>query len=256
VLSQFASVRIIVCLGTGYDGIDLAAAAASGVTVAHSPGANAASVADVAIALVIECVRDIPRLRRHIHAGQWNGLRGTRPEGRPGVTGRNLGIYGLGAIGSKIALRALACEMNVGYHGRRRRDDVTYPYFTSLRELAHWSSVLVVAARADATNRYVVNRDVLRALGADGYLVNIARGTLVDEAALIAALRDGTIAGAGLDVFENEPHVPAELLAFDNVVLTPHVGSATWQTRQAMADLAFGNLTAHFAGKPLLSPVP
>jgi len=250
-LSRFPSARIIVCLGSGYDGIDLNAAAEKDVTVAHSPGANAASVADVAIALVIECVRDIPRLRRHIHAGQWNGLRGTRPEGRPGVTGRNLGIYGLGAIGRKIALRALACEMNVGYHGRRRRDEVTYPYFASLRELADWSSVLVVAARADATNRHIVDRNVLHALGAGGFLVNIARGSLVDEVALIAALRDGTIAGAGLDVYDDEPNPPQALLDLPNVALTPHIGGVTVESRAKMEATVLANLAAHFAGEPV-----
>jgi lactate dehydrogenase-like 2-hydroxyacid dehydrogenase len=249
------TLRIIVCLGSGYDGIDLEAAARRGVAVAHSPGANASSVADVAIALVIECVRDIPRLRRHLQAGEWNGLHGARPEGRTGLTGRNLGIYGLGAIGRKIASRAIACEMNVGYHGRRRHDDAGYAYFATLRDLATWSSVLVLAARADGANRHIVDREVLAALGPEGYLVNIARGSLVDEAALTRALQDGTIAGAGLDVFEHEPDVPEALRALPNVALTPHIGGVTVESRARMEATVLANLAAHFAGEAVPFPV-
>ena len=254
-LSLMPSVGMICCLGSGYDGIDLAAAAERGATVAHSLGANAASVADVALALVIECVRDIPRLRRHLHAGEWNGLDGARPEGRRGLTGRNLGIYGLGAIGRKIALRALACEMHVGYHGRRRQADVAYDYFESLRDLAAWCDVLVLAARVDASNRHAVNGEVLSALGRDGFLINVARGSLVDEAALIGVLQRGDIAGAGLDVFEHEPNPPVALLALPNVALTPHIGGVTVEARAMMEATVLANLAAHFAGEPPPYPV-
>jgi lactate dehydrogenase-like 2-hydroxyacid dehydrogenase len=249
-LARFPALRVIACLGSGYDGIDLAAARRRGIVVAHSPGVNAASVADVAIALVIECVRDVPRLRRHLHAGEWNGANGARPQGRRGVTGRNLGIYGLGAIGRKIAQRAIACEMTVGYHGRRRHDDVPYAYFDTLLGLAEWSSVLVLAARADAGNRQIVSRDVLHALGSDGFLVNIARGSLVDEIALIDALRDGTIAGAALDVFTTEPRPPQALLDLANVALSPHIGGVTSESLAKAEATVLANLAAHFAGVP------
>lgn len=255
VLAQLPGVAMLCCLGSGYDGIDLAVAAELGVTVTHSPGANAASVADLALALAIECARDIPRLRRHLHAGEWNGLAGARPEGRPGLTDRNLGIYGLGMIGRKIAVRALACEMHVGYHGRHRYVDVAYPHFGSLRELAAWSDVLVLAARADAANHHIVDREVLRALGGGSYLVNVARGSLVDEVALIEALQQGTIAGAGLDVYESEPRPPAALLALPNVALTPHIGGVTTEARTNMESTVLANLAAHFAGLPPPYPV-
>lgn len=255
VFASLPAVGIVVCLGSGYDGIDLAAAEERGVAVAHSRDANAASVADVAIALTIECLRDIPRLRRLLHAGQWNGLRGDRPQGRPGLAGRRMGIYGLGAIGHRIALRAHACEMLVGYHGRRRQADVAYPYFESVHELAHWADVLVLSARADGSNRRIVDGKVLRALGAEGYLVNVARGSLVDEPALIEALQSGQIAGAGLDVFANEPDVPASLRELPNVALTPHIGGVTTESRSAMEAAVLANLEAHFAGLPLPFPV-
>jgi lactate dehydrogenase-like 2-hydroxyacid dehydrogenase len=250
-LAWFPGLRVIVCLGSGYDGIDLAAARGRGIVVGHSPGVNAASVADVAIALTIECVRDIPLLRRHLHAGEWNGANGARPQGRRGVTGRNLGIYGLGAIGRKIANRAVACEMTVAYCGRRRHEDVPYAYFETLLELAQWSSVLVLAARADAGNRQIVDRDVLHALGRDGFLVNIARGSLVDEVALFDALRDGTIAGAGLDVFATEPCPPRALLDLPNVALSPHIGGVTSESLAKAEAVVLANLAAHFAGEAL-----
>lgn len=251
ILGQLPRVRIICCLGSGFDGIDVAAARRAGVTIAHSPGASASSVADLAMGLIIESVREIPRLRRHLHAGKWNGLNGSRPIGRAGLTGRRLGIYGLGAIGRKIADRAVACEMEVGYHGRDHVADVTYPYFPTLQALAQWASVLVLAARADTSNRRIVDASVLRALGPDGHLVNIARGSLVDELALIQALRDGSLAGAGLDVYATEPSPPMDLLTLPNVALTPHIGGVTADARERMEAMVLENLAAHFAGTPV-----
>jgi lactate dehydrogenase-like 2-hydroxyacid dehydrogenase len=256
VLAQLPNVVMVCCLGSGYDGIDLAAARGRGIAVAHSPGANAASVADVALALTIECVRDIPRLREHLRNGRWNGLDGARPEGRRGLTGLKFGIYGLGAIGEKIARRAQACEMSVGYHGRRPHDGVAYPYFATLHALAEWSDVLCLSARLDAGNRRIVDRRVLNALGREGFLVNIARGALVDEAALIEALQAGTIAGAGLDVFEHEPEVPEALLSLSNVALTPHIGGVTTESRANMEAMVLANLAACFAGAGAATPIP
>jgi lactate dehydrogenase-like 2-hydroxyacid dehydrogenase len=167
-----------------------------------------------------------------------------------------MGIVGLGRIGREIARRAEAFGMSIAYTSRNPRPDASYRYFPTAEALAREVDFLVVITPGGAATRKLIDAKVLAALGPNGYLVNVARGSVVDEQALVQALRDGTIAGAGLDVFENEPHVPSELFALDNVILTPHVGSATWQTRQAMADLAFANLEAHFAGRPLLSPVP
>ena len=172
------------------------------------------------------------------------------------VSGARLGIVGLGRIGMAIAKRAEAFGMPIAYTARSEKTASGYRYFPSAEALAAEVDFLVVITPGGAGTKKLIDAKVLQALGKDGYLINVARGSVVDEAALIEALQHGTIAGAGLDVFENEPNVPAALIALDNVVLTPHVGSATWQTRQAMADLAFGNLQAHFAGRPLLSPVP
>lgn len=256
VLARLPSLGIVCCLGSGYDGIDLLASAARNVIVTHSPGANAAGVADVAIALLIECVRDIPRKRAFLLAGKWNGLDGARPVAGPGLSGRNLGIYGLGAIGRKVAIRAEACEMHVAYHGRQRQPGVAWPYFDTLHALADWSDALVIAARVDATNRGVVDRRILKALGPEGYLVNVARGSLVDEVALIDALERGLIAGAGLDVFAREPEVPAALRALPNVALTPHIGGITREARREMERLVLANLDAFTAGHAVPTPVP
>lgn len=239
------ALRIIAALGSGYDGIDALAAQRRGVALTHGRGANASSVADLALGLMIECVRQIPRMRSHLYAGRWNGSGGARPAALPGLTGRRLGIYGLGAIGSQIARRALAMDMSVGYHGRHQRADCSFPYFSSLLELAQWCDVLMVAARADAGNRHAVNRQVIHAIGAEGYLVNVARGSLVDESALIEALQGKVIAGAGLDVFEHEPEVPAPLLALPNVALTPHIGGVTSEARAKLEDMLLVNLETH-----------
>jgi lactate dehydrogenase-like 2-hydroxyacid dehydrogenase len=172
------------------------------------------------------------------------------------VSGTRLGIVGLGRIGLAIARRAEAFGLSIAYTSRTEKAGSPYRYLPNAEALAAEVDFLVVITPGGAGTRKLIDARVLKALGKDGYLINVARGSVVDETALIEALQNGTIAGAGLDVFENEPNVPAALLALDNVVVTPHVGSATWQTRQAMADRAFGNLEAHFAGRPLISPVP
>jgi lactate dehydrogenase-like 2-hydroxyacid dehydrogenase len=255
-MDALPDLRWIGCYGSGYEGVDLAAASARGIAVTHSPGANAASVADLAMGLLIASVRRLPAARRRLDDGRWQGNAADERSDPPrGLTGRKVGIYGLGEIGRRIAERAQAFDMTVAYHNRRRRDDVAFAYFPTLLELAHWADVLVVAVRAEAANRHAVDANVLAALGADGHVINIARGFVIDEAALVAALERGVIAGAGLDVFEHEPHVPAALRALPNVALAPHVGGATLQAREAMEAMVLANLDAFVAGRPVPNPV-
>jgi hydroxypyruvate reductase len=252
-MAQLPALEMISVFGVGYDGIDVAAARERGIAVTNTPNVLNDEVADLALGLVLAVARRIPQADRYVREGKWSA--GPMPLARK-VSGARLGIVGLGRIGMAIAKRAEAFDMSIAYTARSEKPGASYRYFPSAAALAAEVDFLVVITPGGAGTRKLIDAKVLRALGKDGYLVNVARGSVVDEAALVEALTSGTIAGAGLDVFENEPNVPAELLGLDNVVLTPHVGSATWQTRRAMADLAFGNLEAHFAGRPLLSPVP
>lgn len=254
-MAMLPALGIVSCLGSGYEGVDLAAACARRIVATHSPSANASAVADLALGLMIASVRRMFDANAFLHRGEWKGNASRRMPAVRGLTGRRVGIYGLGAIGERIALRAAAFEMEVAYHNRRPRDDVPYAYHATLLELAAWSDVLIVAVRAGDTNRHAVNAEVLAALGPTGHVVNIARGAVIDETALIAALTDGTIEGAGLDVFEHEPDVPAALLALPNVALTPHIGGTSIEAQAAMQALVLANLDAFLAGKPVLTPV-
>ncbi|MFI4904240.1 MAG: NAD(P)-dependent oxidoreductase [Burkholderiales bacterium] len=255
VLAQFPALGLVCCIGSGHEGVDVAAAHARGVTVAHSPGANAASVAEVAMGLLIASVRGFRAEAARIENGGWRGNAQSRATLRHGLAGRRLGIYGMGAIGAAIARRARAFDMEVGYHNRRPRADDDTRYFDSLARLAAWCDALVVSVRAAEATRHTVDAEVLAALGADGHVVNIARGNVIDEAALIDALQRGVIAGAGLDVFEHEPAVPAALLALPGVVALPHIGGASREAQAAMQAMTLANLEAFFAGAPLPSPV-
>ncbi|MBR0937230.1 2-hydroxyacid dehydrogenase [Bradyrhizobium jicamae] len=250
-MDMLPSLGAIICYGTGYEGIDLAAAAKRGIAVGHSPGANASSVADIAAMLMLGAVRRLPVADNYVRSGDWVG-RVPSPMMRPqaGMRGRKVGIFGLGEIGRKIAARAAAFETEVGYFSRTRYD-VPYHYFPNLEALADWCSILVIAVRAGTETVGIVNADILRRLGNGGIVVNISRGSVVDEAALVAALTDHTIAGAGLDVFAREPHAPDALTALPNVVLTPHLGGHTLESHVAMQDCVLANLEAFFAGKPL-----
>ncbi len=241
----------IICYGTGYDGVDLAAAAKRGIAVGHSPGANAASVADTALTLMLASVRRLLVADNYVRSGDWAGAKPS-PMMRPqaGMLGRKVGVYGMGEIGRKIASRVAAFETEVGYFSRSKHD-VPYQYFPSLEALSDWCSVLMIAVRAGAETERVVNADILRWLGSDGVVVNISRGSVIDEPALVAALTDGTIGGAGLDVFAREPHAPDALTALPNVVLSPHLGGHTLESHVAMQDCVLANLDAFFAGKPL-----
>lgn len=255
-LARLPALGLVCCIGSGFEGVDLAATRERSIAVTHSPSANASAVADLAVGLMIASVRRMFDANAFLRRGDWTGNFARRVPLVRGLTGRRVGIYGLGAIGEKIARRAAAFETDVAYHNRKPRTDVGYRYFPTLRALAEWADVLVVSVRADAANRHSVDAAVLAALGADGHVVNIARGSVIDEAALIAALRDGTIAGAGLDVFEREPVVPDELLAMDNVALTPHIAGGTREAQAAMQDMVYANIEAFVAGRPVLTPVP
>jgi hydroxypyruvate reductase len=245
----------IVCYGTGYDGVDLNAAAARNIAVGHSPGANAASVADIAMTLMLAATRRLLVADTYVRSGDWAAAKPSsmmRPQ--TGMSGRRIGVYGMGEIGRKIAARAAAFEAEVGYFSRSRRD-VPYRYLPSLAALADWSSVLVVAVRAGPDTQHVVDADILKRLGADGYVINISRGSVIDETALVQALAENTIAGAGLDVYAKEPHAPDTLAALKNVVLTPHIGGHTLESHVAMQDCVMANLTAFFEGGRLAHPV-
>ena len=250
-MDQLPALGAIVCYGTGYDGVDVAAAASRGIAVGHSPGANAASVADIAVILMLAATRRLLAADNYVRSGDWAGAKPS-PMMRPqaGMPGRKIGVYGMGEIGRKIAARVAAFEADVGYFSRSRHE-LPYQYFSSLEALAEWCSVLIIAVRAGADTHHIVNADILKRLGADGYVVNIARGSVIDQQALVAALADRSIAGAGLDVYEKEPHAPDALTAFPNVVLTPHVGGHTLESHVAMQDCVIANLEAFFAGKPL-----
>ncbi len=247
---------LIACYGTGYEGVDLDAARARGIHVTHAGDANSTAVAEFAMGLVIACARGMVRGDRYVRRGAWRGDIIERTAITPEIAGQRLGIYGLVSIGAKIATRAAAFEMQIGYHNRKPRPDVPYLYHPSLLALATWADILVVAVRADAGNYHAINKEVLAALGPRGHLVNISRGIAVDEDALCDALEAGTIAGAALDVYEVEPNVPPRLLPLDNVVLTPHMAAISANAQRAQRELMFANLEAFFAGRPVLTPVP
>jgi hydroxypyruvate reductase len=241
----------IVCYGTGYDGVDLQAAARRKIAVGHSPGANASSVADIALTLMLAVTRRLLPLDDYVRSGSWSGAKPSpmmRPQ--PGMRGRRVGVYGMGEIGRKIAARVAAFETEVGYFSRSKHD-VPYQYLPTLEALAEWCSILMIAVRAGTDTHHAVNAGILQKLGADGYVVNISRGSVIDQQALITALADNTIAGAGLDVYAKEPHAPDALTAFPNVVLTPHTGGHTLESHAAMQDCVIANLEAFFAGKAL-----
>ena len=252
-IAQLPALKMISVMGVGYDGVDVEAAKARGVMVTHTPDVLNDEVADTTLGLMLCAARQLPAADRYVRAGEW--LKGPMPLQRK-MSGARLGLVGMGRIGKAIAQRALAFGMVISYTARSEKQGLMYRYFPNATALAAESDFLVVITPGGAATRKLINAEVLQALGPKGILVNVARGSVVDEAALITALQNGTIGGAALDVFENEPNVPQALIDMPNVVLAPHIGSATRETRQAMADLALGNLKAHFAGQPLLTPVP
>ena len=252
-IAQLPALEMISVFGVGYDGVDVPAARARGVPVTNTPDVLTDDVADLGMALVLAIARRIPQADKFVRAGLWPN--GPLPLSRK-VSGARLGIVGLGRIGKAIARRAEGFGMSIAYTTRNQKPNCAYPYFPNAEALAREVDFLVVITPGGTATRGLIDARVLAALGPKGYLINVARGTVVDQAALVHAVTTGGIAGAALDVFEDEPNVPAELRAHENVVLTPHMASGTWETRRAMAQLAFDNLQAHFSGKPLLTPVP
>src|SRR6195952_4850210 len=250
-MDMLPALRAIICYGTGYDGVDLAAAAQRKIAVANSPGANASSVADLAITLMLAVTRRLLPADDYVRSGNWSSAKPSPlMSPQPGNPGRRVGVYGMGEIGRKIAARAAAFETDVAYYSRSRHD-VPYPYMPSLEALVEWCDVLMIAVRAGADTQHAVDAAMLRKLGPNGYLVNISRGSVIDQDALVAALADKTIAGAGLDVYAKEPHAPDALTAFPNVVLAPHLGGHTLESHAAMQTCVMANLDAFFAGRTM-----
>jgi lactate dehydrogenase-like 2-hydroxyacid dehydrogenase len=253
-LGRFPRLEIVGNYGVGYDTVDVAAAAERGVVVTNTPDVLNDEVADTTIALLLAAIRRIPQADRFVRAGTWT----ERPFPlTPTLIGRMVGIVGFGRIGRTIARRLEAFAIRgICYHARRPRPDVPYPYYENLVDMARDCDVLIAIVPGGAETRRLIDRDVIEALGPGGCFVNVARGSVVDEAALIECLKTGKLGMAGLDVFEHEPQVPEALRQLDNVVLAPHVGSATHHTRDAMGLLVVDNLAAWKEGRPPLTPVP
>lgn len=252
-IASLPNLALIAVFGVGYDGVDMQAATEYNVAVTHTPDVLTGDVADLALGLMLATSRQIPAAQTFIQQGKWP--QGSYPWTRK-MSGSSLGIVGLGRIGLAAAERAQAFAMSIAYCNRRPLDNVAYRYEPDIVALAETSDFLLVCAPCSASNRHLINREVLDALGSEGILINVGRGSLVDEQALIAALDAGTLGGAGLDVFSQEPEVPKALYNRPNVVITPHMASATWSTRRAMSQLVLDNVEAFFAGSPLVTPVP
>ena len=253
-INALPDLKAICSWGVGYETIDVAAAQARGVQVNNTPDVLTDCVADLAWGLLIAAARRMGQGERFVRSGQWGQIHGSIPLGMR-VSGKKLGIVGLGRIGDAIAKRGAGFDMQVRYHNRRQRDDVAYGYEASLVELARWADFLIVATVGGAGTRHLVNQEVLEALGPKGIVVNIARGPVIDETALVAALEAGKLGWAALDVFEHEPKVPQALLGSDQAVLLPHIGSATLETRQDMENLMLENLRAFFETGRVVTPV-
>lgn len=252
-MARLPALEIVANFGVGYDSVDAEAAGRRGIVVTNTPGVLDDEVADLTVGLVLSTIRQLPQAERYLRAGKW-------PSGAFPLTAtlrdRTIGIVGMGRIGKAIAQRLEGFGRPIAYHSRRPVEGVPYRHYPDLLGLARDVDVLIVIVPGGPETNHMINAEVLAALGPTGSLINVARGSVVDEEALIKALQQGTIASAGLDVFANEPHVPEALIALDNVVLLPHVASATHLTRNAMGQLVVDNLTAWFSGRPPLTPVP
>lgn len=251
-IEALPNLKLVAHFGVGYDPVDVVACKERDVRVTNTPDVLSDAVAEMTLGLMLALERRIPHGDAHVREGKWeSGGYGLTGE----LTGKTAGIMGLGRIGKEIARRLQVMKMQVVYNGRTEQKHEPYPYYADLQEMAAASDWLVVVVPGTAQTKRAVNLDVLKALGPQGALLNIGRGTVVDEAALIACLQDGSLGGAALDVFEDEPRVPQALRDMENVVLQPHQGSATHKTRWAMGDLVVRNIKAHFAGEPLITPV-
>ncbi|MEP3049704.1 MAG: 2-hydroxyacid dehydrogenase [Roseibium sp.] len=254
-LEKLPNAEIVASFGVGYDNINTGDCLAANVMVTHTPDVLTDEVADTALGLLLMTVRELGQAEKWLRDGNWTG-KGPYPLTQATLKGRTLGIFGLGRIGKAIAQRAESFGMKIHYFGRNKQDGVSYPYHATLKDMAAACDTLMIVAPGGASTNHAVNTEVLEALGPDGIVINIGRGTVIDEAALIAALESGTIYGAGLDVFEKEPQVPQKLQELPRVTLLPHVGSASQSTRNAMGQLVVDNLKSWFdAGKPV-TPVP
>ena len=251
-IARLPKLKVIAHFGVGYDTVDVDAARARGIAVTNTPDVLTEEVADLALALLLATIRLVPQGDRYVRAGNW--LKGPMAL-TASLQGRSVGIVGMGRIGRAIARRCEAFGVKLAYQGPNRKADLAYAHHADPVALAKACDVLVVACPGGEATRGLVSRAVIDALGPEGFLVNIARGSVVDEPALLEALQQGRLAGAGLDVFVDEPRVPEAFFALDNVVLQPHVASATHPTRKAMGQLVIDNLAAHFAGKPLVTPI-
>jgi lactate dehydrogenase-like 2-hydroxyacid dehydrogenase len=246
---HFPKLEIIANFGVGYDAVDAKAAAERGIIITNTPDVLTDEVADLTLGLVLSTIRRLPQADAYLRRGDW--MKAPFPLTAT-LRGQRVGIVGLGRIGKAIARRLEAFDLEIAYHGRSRQADVAYPYHATITGLAEAVDILIIVAPGGPETKHIVNAEVLAALGSKGTLINVARGSLVDEKALTAALKSGVIAAAGLDVFEVEPCFPAELAAMDNVVLLPHVGSASVHTRNAMGQLTVDNLVSWFEqGKPV-----
>lgn len=255
-MEMLPKLGIICAISAGYEAVDVVAAEKRGIALTHSPGTNAPAVADSAMMLLLATTRKVLQANLFVRSGGWQEQwRGDTPI----IFGKRLGILGLGTIGSSIAHRASrGFDMEIGYHNRQAVAASSYRYFEHLIELATWADFLIASTPGGAATRHLINADVLTALGPQGYVVNVGRGTVIDTAALIDALQAKRIGGAGLDVIEGEPSVPPrlpELLAFDNVVVTPHCAGRAPESQTAATALLLANLSAHFSGKPLITPI-
>ena len=252
-MSRFPQLEIIASFGVGYDHVDAAWAGAHGITVTNTPDVLTEEVADTALGLLLCTVRELPQAERHLRAGKWP--QGDYRLSRATLRNRTVALVGMGRIGQAIARRLDAMRVPVGYHSRRPAAGIGYRHYPNLIDMARDADVLLVITPGGSATRHLINAEVLRALGPEGILINMARGSVVDEDALIKALRERTILSAGLDVFAREPHVPPELIAMEHVVLFPHLGSGSVVTRERMDQLVVDNLLAWAAGKPPLTPV-
>jgi hydroxypyruvate reductase len=250
-LAALPNLEIIASYGVGFDQVDLDTVRQRKLILTNTPDINE-PVADTALALLLAVTRRICEADRFMRAGRWP--QAAFPFGVQ-LTGKTCGIVGLGRIGRSIAIRAKAFGMRIAYHGPHAKPDVDYQYFDDLEKLAAASDVLMLALPGGENTQHIVDEGILSALGPQGFLINVARGSVVDEAAMIRKLQAGELAGAGLDVFEQEPLGSSPLMAMDNVVLLPHIASATHETRHAMGDVVMANLQAHFSGQPVLNPV-
>jgi len=250
-IARMPQLSFIATLGVGYEKVNLDAARQRGIALCNGAGSNADCVADHAMALLLGVIRDLRRLDAACRAGVWRDALPLQDS----VYGKRLGILGMGAIGEQIARRAVAFGMPVGYHNRSAKADNPHRYFASVQALAHWCDCLVVAIPGGAATRHLIDAEVLTALGPKGYLVNVARGSVIDTRDLERALREGRIRAAALDVYESEPLPPTELLDLDNLILTPHVGGNSPQAVEQSLSLFLDNIDRHFNGKPLRTPI-